>query len=92
MKTIEITYTRKITFNNIIEVEDAIADKALALDEMDLTAPRIISSEEIDPFYLITEQLVDETTDIYSSDDEIENLSVTLYKPKSNPKSKSNTL
>jgi len=81
MKTIEINYKRKVNYCSIIEVEDDIAEKALALDGEDLRLPRgPINADE--GFYLITETLVDEPYSVVDSADEIENLSVTIYNPK----------
>ncbi len=77
MKTIRITFTREVQFNKIIEVSDAIAKKALALDGVDLNEPR--SYPDKTGWSLITEDLTD-TDDVYDFGDEVTMLSVELYK------------
>lgn len=81
MKTIEIRYTRKITFNKIIEVNDKVAKEALKLDGEDISKPRWFPDKN-KGFLLLTENLVDETKDIFDSAGEIEDVSVRIYKPK----------
>lgn len=79
MKTIEIQFTRKLTFNKIVEVDNKLAKKLLSVDGEDLMAP---TNGRMDhPFYEITENLTD-IHDIYDELNEIENVSVQIYKPK----------
>ncbi len=77
MKTIEIQFTRKVTFNKIVTVSDSIAKQALALDGEDLTEPR--SYPDKSGWVLITEDLVN-SDDVLDMDGEIENLSVEIFK------------
>ena len=77
MKTIEITFTRKVTFNKIVEVSDKDAKRALALDGEDLQMPRTAFDGSEDWFF-ITEDLVD-NTDVLDSADEIEDLNINLH-------------
>lgn len=80
--TIEISYTRKITVNKIIEVDEKTAQRALALDETDLTEPTEWSSDVPCDWTFITEDLTDSYHDILDMEGEIENLSVREYKKK----------
>lgn len=79
MKTIQINFTRVITFNKIVKVSDAVAKKALALDGSDLSNPNVYPNNN--GWSLITEELVD-AHDVLDAADEIENLSVRIYKAK----------
>lgn len=81
MKTIEVQYTRKITFNKIITVTDKVAKEALKLDGKDVEQPRSIVDNK-QGFYLLTETLIDETQDMYDGDSELENVCVTIFEPK----------
>lgn len=84
MKTIEINYTRKVTFNKIIVVNEKLAKRILALDGEDLMqSNNTVFGEDgcSDDFTLIAEELTD-MTDVLDAHNEIENVSISIYKPK----------
>jgi len=84
MKTIDITYTRKITFNKIIKVSDKLAKRLLNLDGEDLTQSNNVVWTDgtcSDDFTLIAEDLTD-MNDVLDAENEIENVSVSVFKPK----------
>lgn len=84
MKTIEINYTRKVTFNKIVKVNDKLAKRLLDLDGEDIMQGSEITWSEgqcSDDFTLIAEDLTD-MTDVLDADNEIENVSISIYKPK----------
>jgi len=79
MKTLEIQYTRKMTFNKTVEVEDALADRLLALDgesSIDQLTHIVFDEDGCNcDFTTIAESLTD-AHDIIDGESEIEDISI----------------